>query len=312
MVTKTFFRKIEGIRRQLEKELESLAAQENDPILLSEHSLLKVDSCIRQVKQLLKVVTFESIAEEVEFFKNHKPFFISRFIYFSRLLDIESNKPSAGEKYVRKYYENELLKLQTFLSEEHDFYNYYRRNATYLDHKYFTRGSYDLKMKLSSNLYNFDEDFTTTHDHKIAVFIATDLLEIYLAQCIKVHSLGLDKKEPGYPKLTWTASKVSLVELIYALNLSHCFNGGNVDFSEIVRHTEKTLNINLGNVYKTIGEIKLRKYKKKRFLEFLSDNLDKILNEEDSIWRTKWANRMNMSTGSFIFLILNLISKHIA
>lgn len=280
-MTKTFFRKTESIRRELELELESLAEQENDPIKRSERSLLQVDSCIRQVKQLLKEVHFESIADEVHFFKVHKPFFISRFIYFSRLLDIESGKPASGEKNLRKYYENELRKLNDWHAEEQEFFNYYRRDATYLDHKYFTRGSYDLKMRLSSNLYDYDEGFTTTHDHKIAVFIAGELLEKYLTESIKFHTRGIDKIKTGNQQVNWTAPKVSLVELIYALHLSQCFNGGNMDFSELVRYTEKSLNISLGNVYKTLGEIKNRKYKKKRFLELLSDNLDYKMDDDE-------------------------------
>lgn len=71
--------------------------------------------------------------------------------------------------------------------------------------------------------------------------------------------------EEKYPVLQWTSSKVSLLELLYALHLSQCFNAGNLNFIEIVRHAEKVLHINLGNVYKTIGEIKSRKYKRKRF-----------------------------------------------
>lgn len=282
MVTKTFFRKIGEIRRDLEKELESLEENNQDLIVLSERSLMKIDNGIRLVKQLLREVTFESIADEVYFFKKHKPFFISKFIYYSKLLDIESERPSAGEKNLRKYYENELSKLKGHQLDEQDFYSYYRRNATYLDHKYFTRGSYDLKMKLSSNLYNFDEHFTTTHDHKVAVFMANELLEFFLGQQIKFHSRIEENKVQNKTQLTWTSSKVSLMELIYSLYLSQSFNGGDIDFSEIVRHTEKALNINLGNVYKTIGEIKNRKYKRNRFLQLLSDNLENKINEENS------------------------------
>ncbi|MDV4042958.1 RteC protein [Elizabethkingia anophelis] len=276
MVTKTFFRKTKEIHRELEVTLELLAQNEHNIILLSERALMKIDHCIRRIKKMLKEITFESSADEVLFFKHHKPFFISKFIYYSRLLEIESTKPCAGEKNQRKYYEGELLKIKKYQSEEQEFYNYYRRNATYLDYKYFTRNSHDLKTKLSSHLYNFDEDFTTTHDHKIAVFIAHEELENYLMERIKKNHT-----EHKFPTLQWTSSKVSLLELLYALHLSQCFNAGNLDFIEIVRHTEKVLHINLGNVYKTIGEIKNRKYKRKRFLELLSINLEKIFEEDE-------------------------------
>lgn len=280
MVTKTFFRKVEEIHRKLEVELAALAEEEKNIIILAERSLMKIDYSIRVLKDMLKEFNFESIAEEVCFFKHHKPLFISKFVYFSRLLDIESTKPGLGGKSLRKYYDNELLKIKKYYSQEHELYNYYRRNATYLDHKYFIRRAYDLKMKLSSNLYDFDDEFTTVNDHKIAVFMAYSSLEKYLMLCLKEYS-GNGGHSEEKSKLQWTSSKVSLLELLYALHLTHCFNGGNVDFIEIVRHTEKTLSLNLGNVYKTVGEIKNRKYKRKRFLELLSDNLEKSFEVDD-------------------------------
>lgn len=279
MVTKAFFRKVEEIYRELEVELTSLADNEKNMIVLAERSLMKIDHSIRIIKEMLKQVTFDSIADEICFFKQHKPLFVSKFIYYSKLLDIESNKPYAGIKAQRKYYENELLRIKKYYSGEQEFYNYYRRNATYLDYKYFIRKAHDLKMKLSSNLYNFDESFTTTHDHKIAVFVAYESLEKYLTHCL-TDSSG-NRVSEGSSQIHWTSSKVSLLELLYALHLSHCFNGGNIDFIEIVRHTEKTLDLNLGNVYKTIREIKNRKYKRNRFLELLNDNLEKIFEEDD-------------------------------
>ncbi|MGH1517098.1 RteC domain-containing protein [Chryseobacterium sp. JK1] len=268
------------MQRELENELNVLSKNEMNVIFLSEQSLMKIDHAIHNIKKVFKETALESIADEVQFFKHYKPFFISKFIYYSKLLEIETSKPSAGSKNHRKYYNAELLKIKNYQSEQHDFYDYYRRNATYLDYKYFTRCAYDLKMKLSSNLYDLDQNFTTTHDHKIAVFIAHDALESYLVKCIKesegYHFTTFNK----YSSLQWTSSKVALLELLYALYLSQCFNAGNVDFSEIVRQTERNLGLTLGNVYKTLGEIKNRKYNKKRFLELLSTNLDKLFDED--------------------------------
>lgn len=80
--------------------------------------------------------------------------------------------------------------------------------------------------------------------------------------------------------LTWTASKSSLVELLYSLHLTHAFNGGNIELSEIVKSVEKSMNIDLGNFYKTISEIKNRKSEKTKFLHLITENLDRNLEEE--------------------------------
>ncbi len=137
-------------------------------------------------------------------------------------------------------------------------------------------GSYDLKITLSSGLYNLNEDFTTSHDHKIAIIQDNELLENFMIRSIR--NIGHDTKgdENGY-KLAWTSSKVSLIELMYALHRPRCFNGGNIDFSELIRFTERSLEIDLGNVYKTVDEIKSRKYIKTKFLQLLTENLDKLV-----------------------------------
>ncbi|MFP3598576.1 RteC domain-containing protein [Chryseobacterium sp. SIMBA_029] len=279
MVTKTFFRKVVQLQQDLQQQIVMVTNEHDNIITLCEVILLEIDQSIRELKKLVKIFTFESTADEVIFFKEHKPYFISRYIYYSRLLDLETSKPIAGDKVLRKFYEAELLKLKKYYSEQANFYTYYRRKAMYLDHKYFTRGSYDLKMRLSSSMYNLDEDFTTPHDHKIALILANELMEVYLRQCIRNIGQNTRHNNVVIPKLSWTSSKVSLIELMYALHRTGCFNGGNVDFSELIRFAERSLEIDLGNFYKTIGEIKSRKYTKTKFLELLKENLEKAIME---------------------------------
>lgn len=275
---KTFFRKIAKLQEDLVRELELIPENTDDLISSGEMALLKIDEAVRSVKKLIKVTTFESIADEVHFFKNVKPFFISRYIFYSNQIRIESLRPSGSEKVLKKYYTGELQRLKRYYAENSELYNYYRRNATYLDHKYFTRKSFDLKMNLPTSLYDFDEDFTTSHDHKVSVLLGYEMLDTYLLEAVNNISNPLiaDKKF----NISWTSSKVSLIELMYALHLTQCFNGGNIDFSEIVRWAEKALDIDLGNFYKTIGEIKSRKYNTTKFLQLLTENLNKAFIEE--------------------------------
>lgn len=280
MVTKTFFRKIEKLWEELNKELALISEETEHMIHVSEKALIKIDETIREIKSVVTDLIFESIAEEVYFFKSIKPLFLSKFIYYSKILSIETSQPSAGKKELRKYYENELLKLKRYHSEHKDFYIYYHRNATYLDHKYFVRGSYDLTMELSSNLYNFDEYFTTSHDGMISQIMANEMLEVYLLD--KINAIGqLPLNTIAQFPLSWSASKVSLVELLYALHQTNCFNGGNIEFSEVIKATEKLFKVNLGNPYKTIGEIKSRKNNRTKFLTMLNDHLNQLFLSSD-------------------------------
>lgn len=271
MVTKTIFRKISQLNDQLELKINEVYDDDADMVRVAENSLLLIDESIRVLKEMISSHKFETIAEEVHFFKNLKPLFISKFIYYSTILELESHKPNAGKKALKKYYEAEQEKLNVFYAEQSEFYSYYRREATYLDHKIFVRNSYDLKMKLSFGFYNFDPNFTTSHDHKIARFIANQQYDQYLKR--QIENLSEDHKTKALSPLTWTSSKVGLIELVYGLYQMRCFNGGNIELSEVIKFVEKALDTDLGNFHKTIFEIRTRKQGPTKFLDSVSDHL---------------------------------------
>lgn len=279
MVTKTIFRKITKLHDELELKINEVYDDNGDMVKIAEKSLLVIDESIRKLKELISPHHFENIAEEVHFFKKLKPQFISKFIYYSTILDVESHRPNAGNKVLKKYYESEQEMLKAFYLEQSEFYSYYRREATYLDHKIFVRNSYDLKMKLSSGFYNFDTSFTSSHDHMIARFIANQQYDQYLKRQIESSSDNISGKT--ITPLAWSASKVGLIELTYALYHMRCFNGGNIELSEVIKFVEKTLDTDLGNFHKTIFEIRNRKQGPTKFLNLVSENLNQhFLNTE--------------------------------
>ncbi|KQT23740.1 RteC protein [Chryseobacterium sp. Leaf405] len=280
MINKTIFRKAENLHQQLTDELEKIERENSSSLRISELSLFKIDEAIKKLKALIVNFEFECAADEIYFFKNVKPLFTSKFIYHSKVIKILMYKPAAGEEAQRSYFTKEIEKLTTYYTENAEFYSYYRRDATFLDQKYFRRRMYDLKMALPSGLYDYDEGFTTSHDIKIAHIISNEYLEAYLLNAMNnvgQFHVGNTFKFP----LVWSSSKVSLVELLYALHQTRCFNGGNIEFSEIVKATEKLFEIDLGNSYKTIGEIKSRKNGRTKFLQSLNDNLNQLFIDGD-------------------------------
>lgn len=280
MINKTIFRNAEQLYQQLTDELEVIEHKNYDLLKISELSLFKIDEAIRKLKATVVNFEFENAGDEIYFFKNIKPKFISKFIYHSKIIKIMMFKPAAGEEAQRNYFVKEIDKLTAFYNENAEFYSYYRRDAAFLDQKYFRRKMYDLKMVLPSGLYDFDEDFTTSHDLKIAQLIANESLETFLLDSIKSIGNAHVNSNDKFP-LTWSSSKVSLIELLYALHQTRCFNGGNIEFSEVVKATEKLFEIDLGNSYKTIGEIKGRKNGRTKFLQTLNDNLTQIFHDSD-------------------------------
>lgn len=275
MHAKLCFRKTEKRYADLLQNLEIIESTHQGSIIEKyEQLLMEIDAAITAVKSMVSETVFTSVAEEVHFFKNLKPLFTSEFIYCAKIMEIEAAKPNAGQHILKEYYEYELQHLKNFVDENLEFYEYYRRKATYMDEKYFVRRQFDIKMGLPTHLYNFDQDFSTTHDHLLAEIMANDRLENYLLQSIYGIEGYFYEKFSDKSPLTWSGSKSGLIELLYALHVMRCFNGGKGDFSETVKFAAKSFNIDVGNIYKTLHEIKNRKTGRTKFLTALAESLE--------------------------------------
>mgnify|MGYP000703370779 CR=1 FL=1 len=84
-------------------------------------------------------------------------------------------------------------------------------------------------------------------------------------------------------KLTWTGSKVALIELIYALHTEGVFNNGAADLKDIAEYFEHTFEIDLGQYRRVFLEIRARKNDRTKFLTTLNDSLQKRMENSDDI-----------------------------
>ncbi|WBX97883.1 RteC domain-containing protein [Chryseobacterium gambrini] len=275
-----FRKKNDQLWKNLTTTVDQINRSDSDIVSRSEEILMETDIAVRQLKDHLRQYQFSDWSDEIYFFKNTKPQFIAVYIYYSKILAIEASKPYADPQILQSYYENERSNLLYFYNEQREFISYYRRKSTYLDKKYFVRFKFDFKLKLSPELYSYDEEFSTSHDHIVSQILANDLLDQYLSN--KINSTEIKESSILQIKnLEWTAPKVALIELLYALHQTKCFNGGHSDLAEIFRWAENSLSINLGNYHKTISEIRLRKTERTKFLSLLQHNLDQYLNDLD-------------------------------
>jgi len=275
-----FRKKIDQLWLELNNAVDQINRSDNGIISQAEEILMETDSAIRQLKELLRRYEFNNWSEEIRFFKITKPKFIAIYIYYSKVLSIEASRPYADPEVLKNYYENERQSLLHFYRENKEFINYYRRKSTYLDKKYFVRFKFDFKLKLSPELYSYDEEFSTSHDHLVSQILANDMLEQFLSG--KINSGDNRGSAVESPKqVEWTAPKVALTELLYALHLTKCFNGGQSDLAEIFRWAESSMSINLGNYHKTLAELRLRKTDRSKFLSLLQQNFNQYLNDLD-------------------------------
>ena len=270
----------------LNEQLNFIDLEIDDQIKKCEQAITVILKSINELKKAATKTNFKSKSEEIQFFKEIKPQFTSKLIYFNRVYKIEMKKPNGGNKILKKYYNNELLKLKAFFDNELEFYQYYRSGSTYLDYKYFLRGEFDIKLALDSYYFESDMSFATSHDFKVATILANDLIELYLEnQLLMLENNENSEKSQRKPnvKLTWTGSKVALIELIYALHTEGVFNNGAADLKDIAEYFEHTFEIDLGQYRRVFLEIRARKNDRTKFLTTLNDSLQKRMENSDDI-----------------------------
>ncbi len=82
-------------------------------------------------------------------------------------------------------------------------------------------------------------------------------------------------------KVSWTGSKASRIELLYALQSSGSCNDGTIDIKRLATHLETLFSIDLGNYYRVFQEIRIRKISRTTFLDQLKDRLIKRMDDSD-------------------------------
>ena len=107
---------------ELHEDIRLVHLEIDDPIKASENCITLTLKAIEKLKTHILKTDFKNRQEEIFFFKNTKPLFISKLIYYNRIYIMEANKPNGGEKILRKYYNNELGKLKQYFDDNIDFY----------------------------------------------------------------------------------------------------------------------------------------------------------------------------------------------
>ena len=239
-----------------------------------------------KLRALIQKSNFKSEEEEIQFFKEIKPQFTSKIIFYNTIFNIEMKKPNGGTRVLKKYYNNELIKLKAFFDNELEFYKYYRTGNIYLDYKYFLRGRFDIKLSVNSYYFETDKTFSTSHDYKVAKILANDLIQLYLEnKLIMIDNKDNSEKSQRKPniKMTWTGSKVALIELMYALHTEGVFNNGAADLKDIAEYFEYIFEIDLGQYRRAFLEIRARKTDKTKFITALNEVLLKRMENSDEI-----------------------------
>ena len=93
----------------LEDKLRMIDLEEDQILKKSEQSFQASLQAINQLRKALVNDPLSSQIDEIYFFKEIKPKFVSKLIYHLSVFNIETNKPNGGIKVKRKYYQIQLL-----------------------------------------------------------------------------------------------------------------------------------------------------------------------------------------------------------
>ena len=240
-----------------------------------------------ELREFIHQYTFQDDNEEILFFKDIKPFILSKLIYFNDIYLLELRKPNGSKEVLKEYYKKKQTAITEFCNANLDFYQYYRSKATHLDRYYFLREHENYKLCHNCGMFDKDPLFSTCCDHRVAKMLAYDMLEIYLQQRLQ----ELERKEviensrtslPDNPFL-WTGTKIAAIELGYAIYAAGVLNNGNADIKEIMTYIEASFKIDLGDYYRTYLAIRERKKDKTSFLTNLINKLLQKMDEDDKL-----------------------------
>lgn len=240
-----------------------------------------------ELREFIHQYTFQSVNEEILFFKDVKPFILSKLIYFNDIYTIELRKPNGSKEVLKEYYKKKQTAITEFCNANLDFYQYYRSKATHLDRYYFLRGHENYQLCHNCGMFDKDPMFSTCCDHRVAKMLAYDMLEIYLQQRLQ----ELERKEviensraslPDNP-FQWTGTKIAAIELGYAIHAAGVLNNGNADIKEVMTYIEASFKIDLGDYYRAYLSMRNKKKDRTSFLTSLIVRLLRKMDEDDNL-----------------------------
>jgi RteC protein len=247
----------------------------------SDQRLNLITEAIDQIKQQLKTYQFATEEEEIQFFKNLLPLFLSLFVYYSEKAALGCCERIGTEKSRMDYLDLLFQRIDYFFKANEEFFNYYRFGKTKFDNHYFLRTSYLFNENLDLPVFLMDSSFCTIYSWKLATIMAYTQLEKEISFNVKgKNSEGVtsDYDEEGSQsidlvKLEWTDPKMGLIELVYSLRKQGAFNHGKADLKTITRYFEKVFSVQLSNTSKSFQDILSRKKNYTTYLDKLRDKM---------------------------------------
>jgi len=130
------------LHRYMIQEIRFVLLDQTDP---QQQLATRIAVCKTYIEELCSLVPaeFDTVVDEILFFKTIKPKFVGELEFYHRLYHAQL----FGDNTIA-YYSREITRMEKILAEHCAFVNYYKSNSTDNDHSWFTRGHAPLPTSL--------------------------------------------------------------------------------------------------------------------------------------------------------------------
>lgn len=268
------------------QEEQKLTLQPDLIIEEAKHMTSYLSNILFTLKDAILKDGFNSIEEEIYFFKHIKPQILAKVIYYNKIYRIETSSPIYPNVLLENYYQQKIDELMTEFkihANKTDFYRYYKSHRTDRDLLYFTLGNINFLNGMNSFIFEIDPLFSTYYDYKIARILSSEMLYNYfLLRLCDIQNITNCKTNENIldNALQWSESQNALIELIYALYASKAINNGNLEIRKIAVLFQGLFDINLIDIHHAFHRMKTRAKSRTSYLDKLKVDLEKYMDRE--------------------------------
>ncbi|MEP7375998.1 MAG: RteC domain-containing protein [Chitinophagaceae bacterium] len=131
---------------------------------------------------------FENSEEEIFFFKELKPLFTAQVEFYSLFYHLHLFKSEVFDPArIKVFLSREVLRLEKFIAERRDFYDYYKAGRTDKDEVFFTRKKNNFNNQV---VYELEARTVSSHDPLISSLLALERYNKYVRNELGNHNSG--------------------------------------------------------------------------------------------------------------------------
>ena len=272
----------EHITEKLKIKLQQFERNENRNLFELEKAVGLCSSALLELRVYVDQYDFKTREEEIHFFKVTKPYVLTKYLYYSKILQLEAKFPDPADH--KRHLKRMIAEARRYYRDFPEFYLYYRSGSNHLDDKYFVRTQ--ISCYLNCDRFIVDPVFSTSHDFILAEVKAFEKITEYCKTELK----NLKSRRPFISKdgcvsirstHKWTGSIRELLELIYGVHTLERIDHGRISIKQMVEIAEALLNIKLTNYYNDWNEMRGRKKSRLPFLERMIKSLLRRMDDAD-------------------------------